>query len=70
VTFTAHKLVFLGSPAEGLPPQSNQELKGTCGEGFLGKAKNNHYSKHVVRQVEEEILKTVDEPELVVSPRS
>jgi hypothetical protein len=62
--------VFLGSPAEGLTPQSHQDLTVACGEGFLGKAKNNRYSKHVVRQVEEEILKTVDEPELVASLRS
>jgi hypothetical protein len=28
------------------------------------------YAKHVLRQVDEEILKTVEEPELVASPRS
>jgi hypothetical protein len=33
--------VFLGSPAEGLAPQSHEELTVGCGEGFLGKAKNN-----------------------------
>jgi hypothetical protein len=33
--------VFLGSPAEGLAAQSHQELTVGCGEGFLGKAKNN-----------------------------
>ena len=38
----AHKLVFLGSLAEGLAPQSHQELTVGCGEGFLGKVKNNH----------------------------
>jgi hypothetical protein len=37
----AHNLVFLGSPAEGFAPQLHQELTVGCGEGFLGKAKNN-----------------------------
>jgi hypothetical protein len=37
----AHKLVFLGSPAARLAPQSHQELTVACGKGFLGKAKNN-----------------------------
>jgi len=36
----AHKLVFLGSPTEGLAAQSHQELAVSSGEGFLGKAKN------------------------------
>jgi hypothetical protein len=40
-TLFAHKLVFLGRPAEVLAPQSHQELGVGCGEGFLGKAKNN-----------------------------
>jgi len=37
----AQNQVFLGSPGEGLAPQSDQELTVGCGEGFLGKAKNN-----------------------------
>jgi len=36
----AQKLVFLGSPAEGLPLQSHQELTLGWGEGFLGRAEN------------------------------
>ena len=37
VPVAAHKLVFLGSPAEGLEPQSHQELTVGCGKGFLGR---------------------------------
>jgi len=36
----AHKRVFLGSPAEGLVPQSPQSLTVRCKEGFLGNVKN------------------------------
>lgn len=32
----AHKLVFVGSPAEGLVPQSHQEFMAGPKEGFLG----------------------------------
>jgi len=37
----AHNQVFLGSPPEGLTPQSDQVLTADCGEGFLGKAKKH-----------------------------
>jgi hypothetical protein len=48
---TAHKLVFLGSPATGLARQSYQELTAGCGEGFLGKAKYNcEMGNHMVSQ--------------------
>jgi hypothetical protein len=47
----AHKLVFLGDPAEGLALESHQELTVGCGVGFLGKAKTarNPYRRNCCR---------------------